>query len=240
MLTYLAPHDDVDAFPALERAAKTPNGLLALGGDLSPARLLAAYQRGIFPWYSSGEPIMWWSPDPRMVLFPSEFHASRSLKKHLRRAQFRFSINQAFTNVIQACAGPRAYADGTWITREMQSAYRQLHAIGKAHSVEIWQQEELVGGLYGVALGRVFFGESMFSEVDNASKAAFWVLSELLVEMEFTLIDCQVYSTHLETLGAREIPRQQFASYLPATDSVRQNLTWPAVSGDVLSLVMGS
>lgn len=210
MLTFIQPYDEVDSFPPLDKAEKDPNGLLAIGGDLSPARLLEAYQRGIFPWFNEGQNILWWSPDPRMVLYPNEFHASRSLKKNIRKFGYRFSVNKAFDKVIRACAEPRSYSSETWINQQMQQAYQQLHKLGYAHSVEIWQEDELVGGLYGIALGEVFFGESMFSTNTDASKAAFQALCQLLKRLEFHFIDCQVYSEHLETLGAREITRDDF------------------------------
>lgn len=210
MLTYIQPFDEIDSFPPLEKAETYPNGLLAIGGDLSPQRLLHAYQRGIFPWFSENEMIQWWSPNPRMVLFPDEFHISRSLKKSIRKNAFEFSIDQAFQDVIQACSEPRETQQGTWITKEMKQAYIDLHKTGNARSVEIWKENQLVGGLYGIAIGRVFFGESMFSRVTDASKAAFLALSRILCDSGFQLIDCQVYSEHLETLGAREIDRKVF------------------------------
>jgi len=214
MLTYIQPFDELDSFPPLEKAMTYPNGLLAIGGDLSAQRLLHAYQRGIFPWFSENEMIHWWSPDPRMVLYPDEFHMSRSLKKSIRKNAFEFSIDQAFESVIQACSEPRNKQQGTWITKEMQQAYIGLHKMGKAHSLEIWKENQLVGGLYGIAIGRVFFGESMFSRVTDASKAAFLALCRILDTSGFELIDCQVYSEHLETLGAREIDRSLFEKQL--------------------------
>lgn len=214
MLTYIQPFDELDSFPPLEKAMTYPNGLLAIGGDLSAPRLLHAYQRGIFPWFSENEMIHWWSPDPRMVLYPSEFHISRSLRKSIRKNNFYYSMDQAFEKVIQACAEPRIKQQETWITKDMQQAYIGLHHMGKAHSIEIWRENQLVGGLYGIAIGRVFFGESMFSRVTDASKAAFFALSRILDKSGFKLIDCQVYSEHLETLGAREIDRPLFEKQL--------------------------
>src|SRR5690606_29186252 len=164
------------AFPPLEAALREPNGLLAAGGDLSPERLIAAYRHGCFPWYAPGQPILWWSPDPRTVLFPDELHVSRSLAKVLRQQRFEVSFDRDFAAVIAACAAPRSYANGTWITDEMRGAYEQLHQLGHAHSVEVWQDGELVGGLYGLAFGLLFFGESMFSRRDNASKVGFVTL----------------------------------------------------------------
>ncbi|MFO6333230.1 leucyl/phenylalanyl-tRNA--protein transferase, partial [Pseudomonas aeruginosa] len=175
MLTWLS-RTDFD-FPPLDKALQEPNGLLAAGGDLNPQRLVAAYRHGCFPWYQDGQPILWWSPDPRTVLFPDELHVSRSLAKCLRQQRFEVTFNRDFRAVIQACAAPRDYADGTWITTPMQLAYQELHLRGIAHSVEVWQERQLVGGLYGLAMGRLFFGESMFSRADNASKVGFVTLA---------------------------------------------------------------
>lgn len=201
-------------FPPLEQALRNPNGLLAAGGDLSAERLLSAYRHGCFPWFQEGQPILWWSPDPRMVLIPEELHVSHSLRKLLRQGRFTVSFDRDFAAVIEACAAPRAYADGTWITPAMQAAYLQLHRQGIAHSVEVWEDERLVGGLYGLAIGRLFFGESMFSRRTNASKVAFVTLAERLRECGFALIDCQMHTAHLASFGAREIPRPEFAEYL--------------------------
>mgnify|MGYP006266594133 CR=1 FL=1 len=188
-----------------------PEGILAIGGDLRPERLLLAYQMGIFPWYSAREPIMWWSPDPRFVLYPAALRVSRSMRPILNQRRFAITYDCAFDQVIRQCKTvPRAGQGGTWITADMQAAYRELHALGYAHSVEAWQQGELVGGLYGVSLGRCFFGESMFAKASNASKAAFITLVRDLAEQGFDLIDCQVYTDHLHSLGAEEIPRTQF------------------------------
>lgn len=212
MLTWLK-RDDL-TFPPLEKALHEPNGLLAAGGDLSPQRLVQAYRHGCFPWFEAGQPILWWSPSPRMVLFPSELHVSRSLRKLLRQERYRVTFDQGFTAVIQACAGPRNYTDGTWITTEMQAAYLQLHQQGFAHSVEVWDGDALVGGLYGLAMGQLFFGESMFSRADNASKVGFATLVEHLQQAGFVLIDCQMHTGHLQSLGARTISRAEFAGYL--------------------------
>ena len=198
------------AFPDVEFALTQPNGLLALGGDLSPSRLLCAYRRGIFPWFSQGQPILWWCPDPRAVLFPADIHIGRSLRKRLRRDDFVITRDQAFGDVVRACAEPRRWQNDTWITEEMVGAYCRLHQTGHAHSLECWREGELVGGLYGIALGRVFFGESMFSAVSDASKVALVHLSRL----GFTLIDCQLPNPHLSRLGATEIPRRQFVRLL--------------------------
>lgn len=201
-------------FPSPTLALEEPRGLLAIGGDLSPERLKLAYRQGIFPWFSEGEPLLWWSPAPRMVLFPSAIKVSRSLKKRLRREDFQVTVNQDFDRVIHWCKTLRQNREGTWITAEMLQAYQQLHRQGIAHSVEVWQKEELVGGLYGLALGRVFFGESMFSRVSDASKVALVTLARRLERLEFDLIDCQVYSPHLASLGAKEIDRNEFLSLL--------------------------
>lgn len=202
------------SFPPLEQALKEPNGLLAVGGDLSPQRLLAAYRNGIFPWFNEGEPILWWSPDPRMTLFPNELKVSHSLSKELKKKNYQIRIDHSFSEVMQACAAPRKGQAGTWIHPEMIAAYRTLHEMKFAHSVETWVDNELVGGLYGIALGKVFFGESMFSRGTNASKIAFVHLVRQLTEWGFGLIDCQVKTNHLASLGAREIPRTVFAHYL--------------------------
>jgi len=215
MIAWLAPDDPPDGFPAVERALQDPPGLLAAGGDLSGERLLAAYQRGIFPWYSPGQPVLWWSPDPREVLFPKEFHCSRSLSRSLRRRGFQCSVDQDFAAVIEACAAPRAQSPGTWITPEMHSAYWRLHQRGVAHSIEVRRDGTLVGGLYGVRIGRVFCGESMFSRETDASKAALHALVGQCLADGTVLIDCQVPSAHLRTLGSRPISRAQFLACLP-------------------------
>ncbi|MUT72647.1 leucyl/phenylalanyl-tRNA--protein transferase [Stutzerimonas frequens] len=212
MLTWLK-RDDF-SFPPLETALREPNGLLAAGGDLQPERLLAAYRHGCFPWYQEGQPLLWWSPDPRTVLFPDELHVSRSLRKRMRHGDYQVTFDKAFAEVIQGCAGPRSYADGTWITTPMQDAYIRLHEMGVAHSVEVWQQGQLVGGLYGLAMGELFFGESMFSRATDASKVGFVTLVERLREWGFALVDCQMPTRHLESFGARSIPRAAFAEAL--------------------------
>lgn len=202
-------------FPPLERALREPNGLLCAGGDLSPRRLLDAYQRGIFPWYASGEPILWWSPDPRMVLFPAEFRIARSLRRRLRSGCFEVRLDSDFPAVIRACAeAPRPGQDGTWITSEMQNAYWKLFQQGIAHSVETWFEGRLVGGLYGLAIGRMFYGESMFARSSDASKVAAAHLARFLEEESFGMIDCQMSTPHLASLGAREIPRALFMDRL--------------------------
>ena len=212
MLTWL--QRDELSFPPLEKAMREPNGLLAAGGDLSPARLLAAYRHGCFPWYQDGQPLLWWSPDPRTVLYPDELHVSRSLRKKMRQGVFTVTFDQAFKDVIEGCAGPRDYSDGTWITTPMQDAYIELHRLGAAHSVEVWQNDQLVGGLYGLAMGQLFFGESMFSRTTDASKAGFVTLVERLKEWGFKLIDCQMPTEHLASFGSRSIPRHVFAETL--------------------------
>ena len=202
-------------FPPTHRALREPNGLLALGGSLTPAWLLAAYRQGIFPWYEEGQPILWWSPSPRCVVFPGEFHIGRSLRKLLRRRELTVSFDQAFSQVIRACGAPRACADGTWavgtwITADMCTAYEEMHRLGHAHSVEVWRGDELVGGLYGLAIGRVFFGESMFHRETNASKVAFVHLVRQLELWGCPLVDCQVSNPHLMSLGAVEVSREAF------------------------------
>ncbi len=206
--------DNID-FPHPDLALTEPNGLLAVGGDLSPQRIINAYLNGIFPWYSADEPILWWSPDPRAVLFPDKLHVSRSLKKTIRKNIYTTTLDQAFEQVINHCSQtPRKDQDGTWITDEMAQAYLYLHKLGFAHSAECWLDGELVGGLYGLALGRVFFGESMFSHCSNASKVAFVHLLDELKKADYALIDCQVTTDHLLSLGAEEIPRNQFLNLL--------------------------
>ncbi|MET3714119.1 leucyl/phenylalanyl-tRNA--protein transferase [Pseudomonas sp. PvP001] len=205
---------------------REPNGLLAAGGDLSPERLIQAYRHGCFPWFEEGQPILWWSPDPRTVLLPAEVHVSRSLRKVLRQGRFRVTFDHDFAAVIAECAGPRNYTDGTWITDDMQRAYLALHEQGHAHSVEVWDGDALVGGLYGLAMGRLFFGESMFSRADNASKVGFVTLIEHLQQAGFVLIDCQMPTDHLHSLGARSIPREVFAGYLSQYLDQPNSATW--------------
>ena len=221
--------DSTDAFPPAERSLSEPNGLLCAGGDLSPRRIIEAYQQGIFPWYSRGEPILWWSPDPRMVLVPSEFRISRSLRRILINGNHEVRLDSDFPAVITACAKiPRNSQSGTWITPEMQSAYITLHALGFAHSVETWIDGELVGGLYGLCLGRVFYGESMFSLVSNASKIAAAHLAIFLPKQQVELIDCQMSTPHLASLGAREIPRHEFLRRLRELSVIpAENKRWP-------------
>lgn len=206
--------DTPEHFPEVNSALNDPEGLLAAGGDLSPARLLAAYRRGIFPWYSQGQPILWWSPNPRMVLFPSEFKTSRSLEKTARNKGFQLSIDQDFFGVMESCADPELRTTGTWITTNMQSAYLELHRLGHAHSIEVRLNHLLVGGLYGVKLGNIFFGESMFSRTSDASKIALKALCQGILGFTPLLIDCQMATPHLQRLGARPIPRAEFINLL--------------------------
>ncbi|MEY1661920.1 leucyl/phenylalanyl-tRNA--protein transferase [Isoalcanivorax beigongshangi] len=211
-LPWLLPGQD---FPATGDALDDPNGLLAIGGDLSVETLLRAYRRGIFPWFSDGQPVLWWSPTPRLVLLPDAFHLSRSLRKQLRRQPWQFSFDHAFEQVVARCAGSeRPGQDGTWITADIEAAYVALHHAGHAHSVEVWQDGGLVGGFYGVHLGGVFFGESMFSAVADASKAALALLCALHQEHRISLVDCQVRTPHLVSLGAASVPRATFETLL--------------------------
>jgi len=207
-----------DDFPATSNALEDPNGLLAAGGELTPELLLAAYRRGIFPWYEEPQPVLWWTPNPRSVLFPPELHVSRSLRKVLRQEDFLLAVDCRFTRVMQACAAPRRDERGTWIGEEMLRAYRRVHTTGLAHSIEVLDRDNrLVGGLYGVALGRIFFGESMFSRVSDSSKVAMVALVNILQRGGFTVIDCQVASAHLNSLGARDITRLDFEGLLDQT-----------------------
>ncbi len=225
---WLSAGDDPESFPAIDRALIEPDGLLAAGGDLSSERLLAAYRRGIFPWYDDGQPILWWSPDPRCVLFPDEFHVARRLRRDIAKSDAELSVNQSFDDVVRACAEPRPSQQGTWITDEMMAAYSRLHREGWAHSLEVREDGDLVGGIYGIAIGRIFFGESMFSKAKNASKFAFYALARILNAAGFPLIDCQVVSGHLMTLGATTIPRTEFAAVLDdACDSQTRFAGWP-------------
>jgi leucyl/phenylalanyl-tRNA---protein transferase len=218
-------------FPPLATALEEPNGLLAVGGDLSPARLFQAYKLGIFPWFNPGEPILWWSPNPRTVVFPQQLHISKSLHKTLRQEIYKVTLDQCFAQVMRACAAPRSYANSTWISEEIIQSYCELHQQGLAHSVEVWQQEQLVGGLYGIALGQVFFGESMFSIADNASKVGFALLTQQLIDWGFQLIDCQVANNHLLSLGAVEIPRAEFQQLLiDFTQAPNIDLKWSNIS----------
>lgn len=213
-LTLLNPKNPQQDFPPISHALKDPDGLMAMGGCLSTTRLINAYRLGIFPWFNAGEPILWWSPNPRLVLFPDKLSVSRSLRKTLRNKDFTVTFDKAFHEVIAACAKPRAGATGTWITSDIEHAYHDLHQLGVAHSVETWFEGKLVGGLYGVALGQVFFGESMFFCKTDASKVAFVTLAEQLKIWNYQLIDCQVHSNHLSSFGAELIEREHFARLL--------------------------
>lgn len=223
-LPILDPLNPEQKFPAIETALSEPDGLLAAGGCLSTKRLINAYKQGIFPWYSSGEPILWWSPNPRLVLFPEKLKASRSLQKTIRKNKFSVTFDQSFAQVMQDCAAPRDEDTGTWITEEMYLAYIELHQLGIAHSIEAWLDDELVGGLYGLAIGQVFFGESMFHRETDASKVAFYHLVTQLSAWGYQLIDCQVHTDHLVSLGAEEIDRQHFFSLLKQYSSFEPDI----------------
>ncbi len=214
MLTWLDPNDATAHFPALSSALTEPNGLLAAGGSLSPEWLLKAYRLGIFPWFEDDQPILWWSPDPRLTLKPCQVHISRSLRKFINKNNYHCTVDNAFSHVIRACSQPRLTHDETWITDSMVVAYETLFKLGHAHSIEVWQEDELVGGLYGVSIGQVFFGESMFSRHTNASKVAFVFLCQQLESWGGQLIDCQVHSDHLASLGASSISRADFSKQL--------------------------
>lgn len=211
---WIPRHASSHDFPPIENALDHPDGLLAIGGDLDPKRLIVAYRRGIFPWYSEDQPILWWAPSRRLVLFPSCLKVSRSLRQTLRKRVFTVTMDQAFSAVIDGCAAPRPFQAGTWITPAMRSAYCQLYQYGLAHSIESWHNGQLVGGLYGVALGQIFFGESMFCRMSDASKVAFTRLVWQLQRWGYQLIDCQVHTHHLQSLGATHISRRQFRALL--------------------------
>ena len=227
-ITWINQDDPPEAFPEVSAALTAPDGLLAAGGDLTPDRLLYAYHRGVFPWFDSGQPILWWSPAPRCVMLPQSFHIARRLRRSIQNSPMAFSFNQAFSAIVKACAADRIGQNGTWITDEMIEAYSTLHDQGWAHSVEIWKDDEIVGGLYGLAIGKAYFGESMFSQVSNASKIAMWSLCQLLVHHQFEIIDCQVVSPHLMSLGATLMPRLAFVALLErACDSPTKFVEWP-------------
>jgi leucyl/phenylalanyl-tRNA---protein transferase len=214
-LRWLTPDDPPNSFPPLHEALEEPAGLLAAGGDLSPARLVAAYARGIFPWFSPGQPILWWSPNPREVIFPAEFHRSRSLARTIKRGQFKVTVNQSFMDVVSCCSERPGGETGTWITPEMKAAYGELHQLGVAHSYEVWNRSgALVGGIYGVRSGPVFCGESMFSREPDSSKVALAALVDASAGAGIRLIDCQMPSSHLRSLGSRGLPRAQFVALL--------------------------
>jgi leucyl/phenylalanyl-tRNA--protein transferase len=227
-LTWLDPDGPPESLPPASSALRSPNGLVAVGGSLSPEWLVHAYRHGLFPWYSEGEPILWWSPNPRAVLFPAEFRCSRSLAKSIRNRGYVTRIDTAFTRVVVSCAGPRGADPGTWITADMARAYEALHARGLAHSIETWHADQLVGGLYGVAIGRVFFGESMFSRERDASKVALARLVDESLARDVAVIDCQMETGHLSSLGSRAIPRREFLRLL-ALHARPELSCWPAV-----------
>ena len=235
MVPWLGP---ADPLPPPETARRTPNGLLAAGGGLSVPRLVDAYGRGAFPWFSEGEPVLWWCPDPRMVLPSDAVHVSKSLARRLRRADYRVTLDRAFGDVMRACAEPRADDHGTWITDEMLDAYQALHRAGHAHSLEVWVEGALAGGIYGVALGRAFFGESMFSRVTDGSKLAITWLAAQLARWQVPFIDCQVPSEHLASLGAREVPRRDFLRRLgPLVSAADPRPSW-TLDGDLTGAVV--
>lgn len=229
-LHWLDPHNPLQGFPPVHTAMREPNGLLAIGGDLSPGRLLRAYAQGIFPWYNPNEPILWWSPAPRAIFEPDGVHVSHSLARALRRADYAVTLDTDFAGVLEGCAGPRGsrtgVQHGTWLGTDMRSAYLRLHRLGYAHSIEVWRAGSLIGGVYGVALGRVFFGESMFSHADNGSKIALVWLSRQLAAWGFDMIDCQVGSSHLRSMGAVEIPRETFIQRLNRATHGRAPQRW--------------
>lgn len=209
-LHWLDPRNPHQHFPPVHLAMRDPNGLLAIGGDLSMPRLLRAYSQGIFPWFNPDEPILWWCPDPRAVLEPSDLHVSHSLRKQVKKQQYAVTMDAAFMDVLDSCSATRTKSRGTWLGPDMKRAYFNLHLNGHCHSVEVWRDAKLIGGLYGVALGRAFFGESMFSRADDGSKLAFYYLCEQLKAWRFELIDCQISSAHLISLGAKEMAREAF------------------------------
>jgi len=220
-------------FPPVEQAMQDPDGLLAVGGDLSKERLLLAYSKGIFPWYEDDQPLLWWSPDPRAVIEPQNVKISRSLRKKLRKQEFEVRVDTAFDDVVKRCQNPRAYSNETWITNEMRQAYLALHRDGYAHSIECYQDKELVGGLYGVSIGRLFFGESMFHAATDASKVAFVALCRLLRQQGCPLVDCQMPNPHIMSLGVETISRSEFMLYLLKNSKLKSNewINWPSLQG---------
>lgn len=239
-VAWLSPDDSPDLFPDVESALREPDGLLAAGGDLGTERLLNAYRRGIFPWYDEGQPILWWAPDPRCILRPRDLCVSKRLRQYARRSTCTLRFNRAFGDVIRACAGARESQQDTWITAEMITAYERLHTNGWAHSVEVWDHGQLVGGLYGLCIGRMFFGESMFSAVDNASKFAMLGLTSQMLSHNLELIDCQVVSQHLITMGAITIPRRDFTSLLGTLCNPARPFTdWPDAALSIAESLQG-
>lgn len=239
-IVWLSPSDAPEAFPNVADALTDPDGLLAAGGDLDSARILFAYRKGIFPWYDDGQPILWWSPDPRCILRPADLHLSRRLRQQIRNSGAELRFNQAFPDVIRACAGERKSQQGTWITGDMMAAFEQLHGDGWAHSIEVWEDKQLVGGIYGLCIGRVFFGESMFSARPNTSKMALLGLTLHMQAEGLELLDCQVVSQHLMTLGATTIDRAEFTKILDrACDPASRHERWPQDSLPVADLLHG-
>ena len=236
-VVWMSPTDPPEAFPDIGSALREPDGLLAAGGDLSPGRLLHAYRSGIFPWFDDGQPILWWSPDPRCVLRTRDFHTSTRMRRTIRSSSAEITINRSFSEVIRSCSGPRRSEQGTWITADMIEAYETLHEDDWAHSIEVREGGTLVGGLYGLAIGQMFFGESMFSLSPNASKLAMLALTEILGNNGFEMIDCQVVSQHLLTLGAVAIPREEFAAHLRSScPALTRFAGWPASPLNVCDL----
>jgi len=235
-LTWISDNENPCALPPADQALENPNGLLAAGGSLNSEWLLTAYRKGIFPWFEKGQPILWWSPDPRAVLRPEQLRVSRSLRRAIRRRSFAVTADSAFEAVIEACAEPRTYTSSTWITPSMKRAFTDLHRLGWAHSFEAWQDGNLAGGLYGVSIGKVFFGESMFSRVPNASKIAFAAAVDFFKLSGIELIDCQIPSTHLSSLGATDVPRLEFLHQLDVLCAGNAELTsWSSVFADVMA-----
>lgn len=232
-IVWLTEDSPIDGFPKVETALLEPNGLLAAGGDLTSERLIEAYRNGIFPWYGDGQPILWWSPDPRMVLIPQDVHISRKMRSFIKKTKdfYQIRFNTAFETVIQECAAPRSYSDDTWITDEMLEAYCNLHEQGHAHCLEVWNtaNEKLVSGIYGIAIGKIFFGESMFSHESNTSKLAFIALAKHLDHWGYDLLDGQVESEHLRSLGCRLIPRKQFSVILHSACHVNMTHVWEVI-----------
>lgn len=227
-VAWLSPDDPPEAFPDVRNALTEPDGLLAAGGDLSSQRLLHAYSHGIFPWYEQGQPLLWWSPDPRCVFLKGDFHISRRWQRELRRSKAEIRTNTAFETIVRACAGPRRYEHGTWITEAMIEAYTRFHEEGWAHSIEVWENDKLIGGLYGILIGQAFFGESMYSHKENASKAALLFLTRFLETGALEMLDCQVVSAHLLSMGARNLARDTFIDLLEfAVSPTDATVSWP-------------
>jgi leucyl/phenylalanyl-tRNA--protein transferase len=240
-IAWISSDDPPDAFPEINAAFETPDGLLAAGGDLSSERLLYAYRHGIFPWFDDGQPILWWSPNPRCVLYTNDLRLSRRTLRSLRKSDFMIKVNTAFSDVVANCAAQREGQDGTWINDDMAAAYQDLHEHHWAHSIEVWSNNRLVGGLYGIAIDKVFFGESMFSRESNASKAAMFALCKMLRKSNVEMLDCQVESPHLMSLGASLVPRSQFASSLQTacTDYVPLD-SWPSEPVKIADILAGN